>query len=56
MKYPRRIELTEEICKIVDECPRSQYLPDTKMGEVCSDNCPLFGVCLERLTGDKSEN
>ena len=58
MKYPRRISLTEEICDIVDHCPRQDYLakPDSKMGEVCADNCPLFGVCLERLTGDQSEN
>jgi hypothetical protein len=58
MEYPRRIELTEEICDIVDHCPRQQYLaePGSKMGEVCSDNCPLFGVCLERLTGDQSAN
>lgn len=53
MKYPKRIELTEEICKIIDECPRQECL---EMGEVCADNCPLFGACLERLTGDNSEN
>ena len=56
MEYPRRIELTEEICGIIDNCPRQKYLPNTKMSEVCSDNCPLFGACLERLTGDNSEN
>ena len=56
MEYPGRIELTEEICGIIDNCPRQKYLPNTRMGEICSDNCPLFGACLERLTGDDSEN
>ena len=56
MKYPVRIELTEQVCSIIDNCPRNQYMPDTKMIEICTDNCPLLGACLERLTGDDSEN
>ena len=58
MKYPRRIELTEEIVDILEHCPRQAYLgeTDSKMGEVCAKNCPLFGACLEYLTGDQSEN
>lgn len=43
-----KIEFTEEIIKIIEDCPKDTY--------ECENHCPLFGACLQWYTGDDSEN
>ena len=45
----KRIELTEQIIEILENCSFSE------LEEPCG-TCPLFGACLEYYTGDNSEN
>lgn len=45
----KRVELTEQIIEILEECPFKEGT-----GTCC--NCVLFGPCLEYFTGDNSFN
>lgn len=51
MFYYQRIKLTDEICQILEVCPKVSEDED-----VCEMHCPLFGACLEYWTGDDSRN
>lgn len=52
MFYCQHIKLTDEICQILELCPKVESGDE----ETCEKHCPLFGACLEYWTGDNSCN
>lgn len=53
MDFPGRIELTNEVCKIIEFCPR---IVEQISSDECEKYCPLSGACLEYWTGDDTAN
>ena len=47
-----KIELTNEIVKVIEFCPHLEKTPF----EICVNYCPLMGACIEYWTGDDSKN
>ena len=52
MDFPKRIELTNEIEKVITLCPKLI----TENEDNCFEHCPLAGACLEYWTGDDNWN
>lgn len=50
----KRIELTEEIIKALENCSYRNDFSDERV-KLC-ENCVLTGACCEYWTGDDSEN
>lgn len=50
----KRIELTEEIIKALENCSYRNDFSDERV-KLC-ENCVLIGACCEYWTGDDSEN